>query len=347
MGMSEKKRESKIFKLKETYKKLYIKCKTNEALEVLNEMFELESRYGTETLLKTYERGYLYCDIDHYDSLHKKMKRPSSYYRENNAVGRSMEKVRYYLQKMLERYGEKAKLSHDQLSQKDNLAIGGLKVRIAYTYFYRPFRTERVQIGTETRPAITVGDKVIVPESKHPICENVFVLKEPEGNECAKYIDWIRDAALLNKNHEAFANLGLAYWKDSELFGLESDLGKASATIIAALENYNDFRSTAQSFKRFIGEYDLSDILGELAKENEMASVYYQKVCIAREKHRLEGKIAKMAFEHGRVSLVNEFGDVTWRDKRSGEKIENIDAELKKMEESIANLEKKLESLNS
>ena len=172
-------------------------------------------------------------------------------------------------------------------------------------------------------------------------------MKEPEGNECAKYMDWIRDAVLLNKNHEAFANLALAYWKDSELFGLESDLGKASAMTIAAFENYNNFPCPAQKFKHFITEYDLSDILGEPAKENEVASVYYQKVCIAREKHRLEGKIAKMAFEHGRVSLLNEIADVTWRDKRSGEKIENIDAELKKMEENIAYLEKKLESMNS
>lgn len=37
--------------------------------------------------------------------------------------------------------------------------------------------------------------------------------------------------------------------------------------------------------------------------------------------------------------------DVTWRDAKTGEKIENIDEELKKMEASIAELEEILASM--
>lgn len=346
--MKEEQRENKLFKLREEYKKLYIKCKTDKALEVLNEMFDLKSSFAAETLMKTYERGYLYCDIGIYDSLYQKMKRPGSYYREKNTVGKDMEKARYYLQRMLDQYGEKVKLPNTQLSKEDNLSIGGLKVRIAYTYFYRWFTTERVQVGVEIEKAFTVGEKVIVPEQKKPIYEEVFVLKEPEGNESAKYMDWIRDAVLLNHNYEALAYLAIAYWKDYERFGLERDPDKATALIIEAMKNYQvyDMRSfrMVEFKRRSLTEYHLSDILKELAKENKVAEIYYQKVCYMREKRRLEGKVAKMALEYARVSMLEEVADVEWRDKKTGEKIENIEAELKKMEAAIANLEKMLES---
>ena len=143
--------------------------------------------------------------------------------------------------------------------------------------------------------------------------------------------------------------MAIAYWKEFELFGAERDVDKATAMIIAAFKNYNEYfscKSPASVFKRCLTEYDLSDILRELAKENQVADVYYQKVCLAREKHRLEGKAAKMALEYARVSLLEEVADVNWYDKRTGEKIENIDAELKKMEAAIADIEKTLESLN-
>ncbi len=347
--MKEKQRKDRLFKLDIEYKKLYIKCKTDKALEVLNEMFELKSTFAAETLLKTYERGYLYCDISHYDSLYKKMKRPGSYYRENNIVPKSMEKARYYLQRMLDQHGEKVKLPHTQLSKEDNISIGGLKVRIAYTYFFRWFTTERVQVGTEIKEAITVGGKVIVPETKRAICEEVFVLKEPEGNEYEKYMEWIRSAALLNQNYEALAYLAIAYWKDYERFGLECNPDKATALIIEAMKNYHvyDVRNLRMvNFRRnSLCEHHLTEILQALAKESQVADVYYQKVCAAQEKHRLEGKIAKMALEYARVSMLEEIADVEWHDKRTGKKIENIDAEIKKMETAIANLEKKLESM--
>lgn len=321
----EEKRKRKCDELETQYKKLWIKGKTAEALATLNELFELGSEYADCCLVRSYNRGYLYCDISSFDPLHNKMKRPHKHYEENNPVGKSGERIGFYLKKILERYGEKVKLSHTQLSAEDNYKIGYLKAKIAYTYYYRDAGTFVDGFSTEE-----------------------FQLGEQKGNGYTEYMRWIKDAAMLNQNPDALMRLAIAYAMEYELFGLERDVDGAVALTIRALQNFTTRFEQNKGAKAYMLTFRRDGILAllkELGKESRTADIFYQKSKLAEHKEYLARKKARMEFEHARVSMVEEVADVTWRDAKTGEKIENIDAELKKMEESIAQIEKQLASM--
>lgn len=337
----DEKRNRRCKELETQYKKLWIKGKTDEALAALNEMVELGSEYADYCLVRSYDRGYLYCDIPSDDPLRKRMKHSHSVHEKNNPVGKSSEKVGFYLRKILERYGEKAKLPCAQLSAEDNFKIGSLKTKIAYTYYYREARADFVYTG-ET--FISSSGKRIGRTTN----ERQYSLGEPEGNEYSKYMEWIKDAATLNQNHDALTRLALAYAMEYDQFGLERDVEKATAFAIRALQNctrqFSQIKAV-EAFKTQFRMYDIIDLLKELGKENQLAELFYQKAMYAEKKAKLDRKKAAMEFEHARVSMWEEVADVTWRNAKTGEKIENIDDELKKMEASIAEIEKTLASM--
>ena len=322
--MKDKKLDEKLNKklasLYEDYKKAYIKCKTEKCLAILEEMFELGSKDAANELLKAYRQGYLYIDISQYDSLYKKMRHPRSYYSDNNTVGVSAEKQRYYLQKLLDRYGIKATLSHMELTPSDNFMVGSLKVAMAYTYFRRRITSNYDKTSTK-----------------------YFVVEGTEGTEYDQYIKWIKEAASLNLNQIAMMDLAVAYFVDYELMGVPQDISKATALAVHILKNFDNrdlpighgfiHRDTVQAFLR------------ELGKTDPVAKAYYEIVMHAEKKALLQHRAEKMALEHARVSFLEEIGDFQWHDSKTGEKIENIEAALENMQRSIENIEELLKTM--
>lgn len=342
VSKEEEKRKRKCSELETQYKKLWIKGKTDEALATLKELFELGSEYADYCLVRSYDRGYLFCDIPSDDPLNKKMKHFHKTHEENNPVGKSSEMVGFYLMKILERYGDKVKLPHTQLSADENSIIGYLKAKIAYTYYYRIAKEERID----------TGEFMVAPNGRRVACTAnstyEYRLGEPRGNGYTEYMRWIKDAVMLNQNPDALTRLAIAYAMEYDLFGLERDVKGATALAIRALQNFKGGFAQNKAAKAYVRTFHRDEILAllkELGKENQLADIFYQKAKLAENKEYLARKKATMEFEHARVSMWEEFGDVTWRDAKTGEKIDNIDAELKKMEEHIAQIEKTLASM--
>ena len=326
MGFFEKRAEenlkSKRYKLMEEYKHLYVKCKTDKALAVLEELFELESYEGTAALLKTYKLGHLYANISTHEDIYKKMKYSFSYYREHNPVPASMDKVRFYLQKMLDRYGEKVKLPHNKLTVEENHMIGGLKVRMAYTYYHRPMHSKYVD-GVRFQ-----------------------TFDESTRKEYAQYRKWIEDAVTLNQYHEASVLYALMFWQDYETFGLQKDLTRATILLVSALRNFNEIfrnRSGAEAFVHSILRFDICDLLRELAQENALADHYYGIVENAMNKALLQHRRDATALEYSTASIKEEILHVKWFDAATGERITNIQEVLHNMENYINHLDKLIE----
>ena len=316
----EKKLNDKLASLYDDYKKAYVKCKTEKCLAILEEMFDLGSNVAANELLKAYRRGYIYIDISQYDSLYKKMRHPWSYYDDNNAVGISAEKQRYYLQKLLDRYGIKATLSHMELTPSDNFMIGSIKVTMAYTYFRRRITSKYDKTSTK-----------------------YFVVEGTEGTEYDQYIKWIKEAASLNLNQVAMMDLAVAYFVDYELMGVPQDISKATALAIHILKNFDN--RNLPIGQGYIFRDEVQAFLRELGKTDPVAKAYYEIVMHAEKKALLQRRAEKMALEHARVSFLNEIGDFQWHDSKTGEKIENIEAALDNMQRSIENIEELLKTM--
>ena len=317
----EKKLKDKLASLYQDYKKAYIKCKPEKCLAILEEMFDLGSNVAANELLKAYRQGYFSLDINWVDPLYKKMKRrPSSYYQENNAVGVSAEKQRYYLQKLLDRYGIKATLSHMELTPSDNFMVGSLKVAMAYTYFRRRITSNYDETSTK-----------------------YFVVKETEGTEYDQYIKWIKEAASLNLNQIAMMDLAVAYFVDYELMGVPQDISKATALAVHILKNFDN--RDLPIGQGFIRRGTVQAFLRELGKTDPVAKAYHEIAMRAEKKAFLQHQAEKMALEHARVSFLEEIGDFQWHDSKTGEKIENIEAALDNMQRSIENIEDLLKTM--
>lgn len=318
MGFAEnrakKKHEKEIMKLKNEYKTAYSKGKVDKALAALEQLFVMEDWQGTSFLLHAYINGSL--------------KFEGSLYRSGNTVVKSEEKVRYYLQKMLDRYGEKVKLPKSQLSLEDNLIIGGLKVRIAYTYYYRWLSCKVLYEDGYVSYALKMGS--------------------PSGNEYMKYLEWIMDASKLNECHDALIRLSLAYSLECDLFGLEKNIEKATTLAIAAQLNYNEgFRSACpvDEFYPTIHSFELEGLLRELGKENVLAKVYQNKLRKIHQKVILQKQMYELELEYARVAMTEELSNVIWKDAVTGERIMDIDEALKNLEQSINNMERYLSSM--
>ena len=318
--MNDKKLEKKLASLYEDYKKAYVKCKTEKGLAILEEMFELGSPVAANELLDAYRLGHLYTNIVHWDPLYKKMRHPGSYYRENNTVGVSPEKQRYYLQKLLDRYGIKATLSHMELTPSDNFMVGSIKVAMAYTYFRRRITSNYDETSTK-----------------------YFVVKETEGTEYAQYIKWIKEAAALNLNQVAMMDLAVAYFVDYELMGVPQDISKATALAVHILKNFDN--RDLPIGQGFIHRDTVQAFLRELGKTDPVAKAYYEIAMRAEKKALLQHMAEEMALEHARVSFLDEIGDFQWHDAKTGEKIENIEAALDNMQRSIENIEELLKTM--
>lgn len=313
MGFAEnrakKKREKEISKLKKEYEAAYSKGKVDKALAALEQLFEMEDWQGTKLLLHAYFHGMLEFE--------------GSLCRSGNTVEKSREKVRYYLQKMLDRYGEKVNLPKSQLSAEDNLIIGGLKVRIAYTYYHCWLSCNVLHEEGYTSYALKTSTA--------------------NGNEYAKYLEWILDACKLNQCHDALIRLSLAYSLECDLFGLERNIEKATTLAIAAQLNYNNNFGRfcpAEVFYPTIRSFELEGLLRELGKENVLAKVYQNKLRKIHNKALLQRQMHEMELEYARVAMTEELSNnVEWYSSTTGERIMNIDEELKKLEQSINNIE--------
>ena len=316
----EKKLKDKLASLYEDYRKAYVKCKTEKGLAILEEMFDLGSNVAANALLDAYHRGYLYIDISQYDSLYKKMRHPRSYYWKNNTVGVSAEKQRYYLQKLLDRYGIKATLSHMELTPSDNFMVGSIKVAMAYTYFRRRITSHYDETSTE-----------------------YLIVKGTEGTEYDQYIKWIKEAASLNLNQVAMMDLAVAYYVDYELMGVPQDISKATALAVHVLKNFDNRHLPIG--QGFIRRGTVQAFLRELGKTDPVAKAYHEIAMRAEKKAFLQHQAEKMALEHARVSFLEEIGDFQWHDSKTGEKIENIEAALDNMQRSIENIEELLETM--
>lgn len=318
MGFAEnrakKKHDKEISKLRKEYEVAYSKGKVDKALAALEQLFEMEDWQGTRLLLYAYINGRLNFE--------------GSLYRSDNTVEKSKEKVRYYLKKMLDRYGEKVNLPKSQLSVEDNLIIGGLKVRIAYTYYHCWLSADVLHEEGYVSYALKAGST--------------------KGNEYAKYLEWILDASKLNQCHDALIRLSLAYSSECGLFGLERNIEKATTLAIAAQLNYNEgFRRfcPADEFYPTILSFELEGLLRELGKENVLAKVYQNKLRKIHQKVILQRQMHEMELEYARVAMKEELYNVNWYSATTGERIMNIDEELKNLEQSINNLEKYIASM--
>lgn len=318
MGFAEnrakKKHEKEISKLKKEYEAAYSNRKVDKALAALEKLFEMEDWQGTKLLLYAYINGNL--------------KFEGSLYRSGNTVEKSQEKVRYYLKKMLDRYGEKVNLPKSQLSAEENLIIGGLKVRIAYTYYHYWLS------------ATSLYEENCLSYALKP--------SSAKGNEYGKYLEWILDASKLNQCHDALIRLSLAYSSECELFGLERNIEKATTLAIAAQLNYDEgFRRLCpvEEFYPTILSFQLEGLLRELGKENVLAKVYQNKLRKIHQKIILQRQMHEMELEYARVTMKEELYNVEWYNATTGERIMNIDEELKKLEQSINNLEKYIASM--